>query len=124
MAILLHGTTRLRALRIVALGPDPNYRETADVPRAEGFSTCLESGPFPLGRPADYARCKALAFPFEGGPVIIRIDVPDEVVDLAIDEIYFPLSQGVVQFDEGPVLAKLRAEWPKLVMQIIVVAPQ
>jgi hypothetical protein len=73
-----------------------------------------------LGTPEDYARRKAAGFPAEGGPVILRVDVPDEIVDLAVDE-YFPRSQGVVQFDEGAGLEELRAAWPELPKQIVLV---
>jgi hypothetical protein len=118
MAILLHGTTRHRADQIVAVGPDPDFVEPGGGPRAEGFSTCLQSGPFPLGTPADYARRKAAAFPNEGGAAIVAVDVPDDIVALAVDEVYFPLTQGVVQFDEGAGLEELRAAWPTLAKQI------
>src|SRR5438128_2274959 len=101
MAVVLHGTTRRRAERIVADGPDPNFIEPGGMTPAEGFSTCLEQGPFPLGTPEEYARHKAAVFPGEGGPVIVKMDVPDAVIALATDETYFPLSQAVVQFDEG-----------------------
>jgi len=121
MAILLHGTTRLRALRILAVGSDPNFRESTGGPRAEAFSTCLEYGPFPLGRPEDYALRKAKAFPTEGGSAIIRIDVPDELIKLATEEAFFPLSQGPVQFDEGAGLEELRSAWPRLAKQIVLV---
>jgi hypothetical protein len=121
MAILLHGTTRYRAVRILARGPDPDFRESPGGPRAEGFSTCLEFGPFPLWHPEDYARYKARAFPTEGGPVIIRMDVPDEVIAMAVDEVFFPLSQGLVQFDEGAGLEELQLVWPRLTKQIILV---
>jgi hypothetical protein len=121
MAILLHGTTYDRAVQILAGGPDPDFREFPGGPRAEGFSTCLEFGPFPLGRPEDYARYKAMDFPSEGGPVIIRMDVPDEVIAMAVDEVFFPLSQGVVQFDEGAGLEQLRFVWPRLTKRIIFV---
>src|SRR5207244_13428980 len=107
MAILLHGTTQYRAEQIVARGPDPDFCEPGGGPRAEGFSTCLESGPFPLGLPEDYARRKAAEFTSEGGPVILAMDVPDDIVGLAVDEVYFPLSQGIVQFDEGAGLEEL-----------------
>jgi hypothetical protein len=119
MAILLHGTTRRRAEQIVALGPDPNSIEPGGGTRAEGFSTCLENGPFPLGTPEEYARRKAAGFPEEDGPVILSVDVPDEIIALAADEVFFPLSQGVVQFDEGAGLAELRAAWPTLPKQIL-----
>jgi hypothetical protein len=119
MAFLLHGTTRRRAVQIQARGPDPDFIEPGGGSRAEGFSTCLQGGPFPLGTPEEYARRKAAAFPDEGGPVILAVDVPDEIIALAVDEVYFPLSQGVVQFDEGAGLEELRAAWPTLPKDII-----
>src|SRR5437667_5551058 len=118
MAILLHGTTRQRAEAIMARGPDPGFIEPGGGPKAEGFSTCLDSGPFPLGMPQEYADRKAAAFPNEGGPAILAIDVPDDIITLAVDEEYFPLSQGVVQFDEGAGLEELRAAWPTLPKQM------
>jgi hypothetical protein len=114
MALLLHGTTRLRALRILAQGPDPAFEEPGGGPRAGSFSTCLEAGPYPLGRPQDYARGKAARFQDEGGPAIVAVDVPDALIALAVDDVYLPLSQGVVQFDEGAGLAELRSAWPAL----------
>jgi hypothetical protein len=119
MAILLHGTTRRRAEGILAWGPDPDFMEPGGGTRAEGFSTCLESGPFPLGTAQEYAWGKAASFPNEGGPAILVVDVPDEIIALAIDEVYFPLSQGIVQFDEGAGLEELRAIWSMLSKQIV-----
>jgi hypothetical protein len=119
MATVLHGTTRHRAERIVAHGPDPDFIEPNGGTRAEGFSTCLEGGPFPVGTPEEYARRKAAAFPDEGGPAILRVDVPDDIIALATDETYFPLSQGPVQFDEGAGLGELRAAWSSLTKQIV-----
>jgi hypothetical protein len=117
MAILLHGTTQHRAERIATHGLDPDFRERDDGLRAEAFSTCLEGGPFPLGAPEEYACHKAALFPQEGGPAILVVDVPDHIIALALDE-YFPLSQGVVQFDEGAGLEELRAAWPTLGKEI------
>ena len=117
MAILLHGTTLLRAKRIEAYGPDPKFVEPGDAAEAEEFSTYLDIGPFPLGTPEEYARCKATLFPNEGGPVILAVDVPDDVIALAVDE-YFPLSQGVVQFGAGTGLEELRVVWPTLSKEI------
>jgi hypothetical protein len=122
MAILHHGTTRHRAEKIMADGPDPDFIEPGGKTRAEGFSTCLESGPFPFGTPEDYARGKAAAFPNEGGPVILAVDVPDDIIALAVNPTYLPLSQGVVQFDKGAGLDELRAAWSALAKQIITVA--
>lgn len=117
MKTLLHGTTSERAKRIVLLGPDTNFVEPGGFANAEGFSTCLENGPFPLGRPEEYAFGKSNEFPEESGPVILAIDVPDEIVALAVNEI-FPLSQGVVQFDEGAGLGELQACWSTLHKEI------
>jgi hypothetical protein len=119
MATLLHGTTRQRAEQIMVDGPNPDFTEPGGGPRADAFSTCLESGPFPLGTPQEYARGKAAGFPNEGGPAILVVDVPDNVVALAVDEVYFPLSQGVVQFDRGAGLDELRTAWPALSKHII-----
>lgn len=99
-AILLHGTTQQCAEQIAANGPDPDFVEPGEQTRAEGFSTCLECGPFPLGTPEEYAHCKAALFSNEAGPAIVAVDVPDDIIELAVSE-YFPLTQGIVQFDEG-----------------------
>jgi hypothetical protein len=117
MAILLHGTTRQRAEQILARGPDPDFIEPGGGTRAEGFSTCLQSGPFPLGPPEEYARRKAALFENEGGPVILVLEVPDDLIALT-DQILFPLSQGVIQFDVGAGLEELCAAWPMLPKQI------
>jgi hypothetical protein len=114
---LLHGTTRSRAERIVAFGPDPRFCEPGGQPSEEGFSTCLESGPFPFGTPSDYARGKAARFPNEGGPAIVEVDVPDEIVARAADA-FFPLRQGLVQFDLGSGIDELIAAWPSLAKRI------
>jgi hypothetical protein len=121
MAILLHGTTKQRAQQIMAKDPDPDFIEPGAGRRAESFSTYLEFGPFPLGTAQEYARRKAALFPNENGPVILVVDVPDEVIALAVDEVYFPLSQGLVQFDEGAGLEELRAQWPTLVKRLVTV---
>jgi len=120
MAILHHGTTRIRAERIMLTGPDPDFVEPGGG-RAEGFSTNLASGPFPLGKPEEYAVAKAKIFPDEGGPVILEIVIPDEIVALAVNT-WFPLSQGVVQFDADFGLAELQARWPEFLNEIIPVS--
>jgi hypothetical protein len=115
---LVHGTTKLRAERIIANGPDPRYQEPGGTPCQEGFSLYLDSGPFPFGMPEDYARGKAVKFPNEGGPAILD-DVPDEIVALASEE-WLPLSQGLVQFDIGAGIEELRIAWPTLAKRVIV----
>ena len=121
MAILLHGTTRDRAQQIFALGPDPDFIEPGGTGRADNFSTYLEGGPFPLLPPEEYARGKAAAFPNEGGAAMLAVDVPDDIIALAVD-VYFPLSHGLVQFDNGSGLEELRAVWPTLWKEIRPVA--
>jgi hypothetical protein len=66
----------------------------------------LETGPFLFGMPDEYARGKAREFPDEGGPVILVLEVPDEIVQKAANE-WFPLCQGLVQFDPGSGLEEL-----------------
>jgi hypothetical protein len=72
-----------------------------------------------LGTPEEYARGKAAVFTSEGGSAILAVDVPDDIIALAVNEVYCPLSQGVVQFDEDAGLPELRAAWPALPKQII-----
>lgn len=79
----------------------------------DGFSMNLEGGPFHFGTPEEYARGKAREFPKEGGPAILVVDVPDEIVMKSATE-WFPLSQGLVQFDPGARLEELAAVWPEL----------
>jgi hypothetical protein len=74
----------------------------------------LESGPFYFGTPEEYARGKAREFPDEGGPVILVLDVPDEVVQRCTTE-WFTLGQGLVQFDSGAGLDELTAVWSEVV---------
>lgn len=115
--ILLHGTTRQRAEAIVRGGPNPRYLEPGGLPTDDGFSMNLEGGPFHFGRPDEYARGKAKEFPNEGGPVILVVDVPDEIVQRAADEL-LPLSQGVVQFSYGAGYEELAAAWHNLGKEI------
>jgi hypothetical protein len=114
MAVLLHGTTFDRANRLLKEPPDPDFVEPGGGPSAGSFSASLEAGPFPLGTPEMYALAKAKNFPAEGGPAILGVDVPDDIISLAVDEVYLPLSQGVVQFEAGAGLEELRAAWPGL----------
>jgi hypothetical protein len=117
MVMLLHGATRRRAERILAHGPDPNFQEPGDDQRAEAFWTSLASGPFPEGTPEEYARGKAALFPEEGGPAILVLDVPDDLVALT-DQVYYPFRWGVVAFEEGRGLEELLAAWPTISREI------
>jgi hypothetical protein len=77
----------------------------------------LDTGPFHFGTPEKYARGKASEFPDEGGPVFLVVDVPEVIVMRAVNE-WFPLSQGLIQFDPGFGLEKLVAAWSMLEKQI------
>jgi hypothetical protein len=111
--ILLHGTTRTRAEQILQRGPDPQFQEPGGQAWDDGFSMNVGTGPFHFGGPDEYARGKAREFPDEGGPVILAVDVPDAIVHKAVNE-WFPLSQGLVQFDHGAGLEELAIAWPTL----------
>ena len=115
--ILLHGTTRARAEQILRNGPNPRFREPGGIVANDGFSMSVEAGPFLFGAPADYARGKAMQFPDEGGPVILVVDIPDDIVARAVND-WFPLVQGLVQFDHGSGLEELIAGWPSLQKEI------
>ena len=115
--ILLHGTTQARGEQILQHGPAPDFQEPGGHAWEDGFSMNVEAGPFLFGRPEDYARGKALRFPDEGGPVILAVDVPDGIVQRAAND-WFPVSQGLVQFDPGAGLEELIAAWPVLSKEI------
>jgi hypothetical protein len=115
--ILLHGTTRLRAEQILQHGPNPRYQEPGGQGWEDGFSMTLETGPFLFGTPEEYARGKAREFPNEGDPVILAVDVPENIVQRAVND-WFPLSQGLVQFDPGAGLEELAIAWQTLVKEI------
>jgi hypothetical protein len=82
-----------------------------------------EAGPFLFGTPAGYARGKAAAFPGEGGPVIRAVDVPEDIIARSVNE-WFPLSQGLVQFDPGAGLDELIAVWTTLEKRIVDVSDE
>ena len=117
MVLLLHGTTRLRAEAIVRDGPNPSFQEPAGRESEDGFSCCVSGGPFFFGTPVDYACGKANAFPDEGGPAILEVDVPEYVV-AAAENAWFPISQGIVQFDIGAGIEELQKIWPDLLKRI------
>ena len=111
--ILHHGTTRQRAEAILRDGPNPNFKEPGGFELAHGFSTAPPEGPFPVGSPEDYARKKAVNFPAEGGPAIVEIEVPEEIVQQASDtggEIRFSLRNG---------LEELLTAWPTIPKRIL-----
>jgi hypothetical protein len=115
--ILLHGTTRHRAELIFRHGPTHCFQEPGGLPSEDAFFMTTEAGPFHFGTPEDYARGKANQFPNEGGPVILAVDVPDEIVQIATSD-WFPLTQGLVQFYPGTGLDELFVAWPNLAKEI------
>lgn len=109
---LRHGTTRQRAEAILRKGPDPNFREPGGPEAARGLSTARLHGPYPFGTPEGVAANKAALFPNEGGPAIIEMDVPEDIVRLADIE-------GEVRFEPGFGLEELLAVWAALPKRIL-----
>ncbi len=68
-------------------------------------------------------RLKAAAFPDEGGPVILEVDVPEEIIAKAANE-WFSLSQGLVQFDWGAGLEELTSAWTALEKRLVGVSDE
>ena len=111
--ILRHGTTRRRAEAILRDGPRVDFREPAGFDPAEGFSMSPPEGPFPLGKPEDYATRKASLFPEEGGAVILEVEIPADIAALGDTE------GGDVRFLPGWGLGELRAAWPTLERRVL-----
>ena len=118
--VLLHGTTLRRAESIFRYGRDLRYREPCGVDEASEFSMNRESGPFPLMHPREYAIGKAEKFPNEGGPALLAVDVPEELIELTIDE-WFPAENGVVVFDDRHGIRQLLEKWDELSKEIHVI---
>lgn len=111
--VLWHGTTRRRAEAILRQGPDLNFQEPGGDDQAGGFSTAPPHGPYLFGDPQVVAAGKAALFPEEGGPAILEIEVPDEIVALAINEV------SEIRFAPGFGLEELLAAWPALPKRIL-----
>jgi hypothetical protein len=110
---LRHGTTRQRAEAILKNGPDPNFKEPGGIDPARGFSTAPVLGPYPYGGPENCAQRKGKLFPNEGGPVVLELDVPEEIVALADD------FGGEIRFSRGHGFEELLNAWPTLVKRIL-----
>ena len=120
--ILLHGTTRLRAELIVRFGPDPHYAESLGQASDDGFATYVEGGRYMFHPSEECARRKSALFPSEGGPAILRVDVPDDIIQKT-DLQFFPLVHGVVQFNEKFGFEELRKAWPNLPREVRFISP-
>lgn len=123
MVILFHGTTFGRAQQLLDGGPNPDFVEPGGNTPTENFSACLPFGPFECtDTPEQYAWGKSRAAVSEGrdegGPAILIVEVPDDIIALAVDA-WFPLTQGFVQFDRGSSLTVLLTAWPRLEKRII-----
>ena len=123
--LLNHGTTRQRAEAILKNGPDASYREPNGT-TADGFSTSPAVGPFDFGSPEDYARGKAANFPNEGGPAILAIELPDDLVPSIVGDVGELLpgkafNAGTeIRFEPGGGLEQLLAAWPQLTKTVII----
>lgn len=103
-------------------GPNPIYAEIGGKTVNFGVSFYLLTGPFLFGNPDDYAIGKSKAFPGEGGPFRILVNVPVELIALTNPDGMFPLSQGLVQFDNGAGLEEFLTAWPSLSKKLIEIA--
>lgn len=122
--VLHHGTTLLRARLIEANGPDPAYREPGSraLPAAEGFSTVIADGRHcSTGTPEVAARNKHALFPNEGGPAILEVVVPAQIMAIIYgDPIAAGLSRsGEIRFESECGLNELREGWPNLKKRVI-----
>jgi hypothetical protein len=111
--IVRHGTTLRRAEAIVKNGPNPTFVEPGGQEKAQGLSTAYPESPTKVGSPEDYATLKAKLFPDEGGPVILEIEVPEEILELTED------VGGDIRFEPGTGLEELIAAWPTIPKRIL-----
>jgi hypothetical protein len=110
--ILIHGTTRERAEHLLIHPPNSAYQEPGTLIVEESFSMYVEGGPYDYGSPEEYALAKSMLYPDENGPVLLRVEVPDDIVQLAESE-WFPIHLGLVQFDPGAGMEELVSGWAK-----------
>lgn len=54
-----------------------------------------------------------MIFPSEGGAAIVEIEVPQDIIDLAID------AGGEIRFEPGLGLDELLLAWPTLTKRIV-----
>lgn len=121
--ILRRGTTRQRAEALLnsETGPDALYRDPEGI-LAQAFSAAPVHGPFLHGSPEYCALMKAAHFPNEGGPAILEVDIPDDLI-APVDLLGCP-GKGSnwiyeVRFEPGYGLEELRAVWSKLERKVV-----
>ncbi len=85
MPILLHGTTRRRAERIFAVGPDPEFVEPGGSGKADGFSPALRMDhSFWVIQSITLVE-NTCNFQAKLGQAVLAVDVPDEIIAAAAD---------------------------------------
>ena len=107
---LEHGTTMHRARNILRNGPNPNFVEPG-APRGQtaGGFYAAEPGANTVGSVDTYAALKSAAFPSEGGPAVVVVDVPEFVAQQA-----FYGGPGDYGFLPGEGLEALLSVWDEL----------
>jgi hypothetical protein len=71
-----------------------------------------------MGSPSAIAIDKATVYPNEGGPAILRMQVPSNLVEKAND------FGGEIRFDPGAGLEELQQNWSSISTEIINVEDQ
>jgi hypothetical protein len=122
--VLHHGTTLSRAEQLLRTVPNPNFIDPGGnwYNRAGGFSAVVAGTPdYGLGTPEKYARAKAGNFPTEGGPVILEIEVPADIVNIVWNhpDLGYSADSGEIRFESGAGLEELQQAWPTLVKRIL-----
>jgi hypothetical protein len=118
---LEHGTTMQRAQNLMTKPPDLNFREKGAPPgnKAEGFSTSipgLRAEAYGTGdaRSAALSKARIPEFQDEGGPAILRMEVP-----VSIARRGERITQGEVRFTERFGIKELQERWSSIVKTII-----
>ncbi len=124
IVVLLHGTTRQRAERLLTGPPNPRFREPGELPSRHtiGFSTTREGeADRGLSSSTEYAKRKAKTFPNEGGPAILRVAVPRWIIELVENHgALGPVaSSGEVSFYDDCGLPELAQLWSQFEKQVI-----
>jgi hypothetical protein len=76
-----------------------------------------------VGTPEQYARLKAASFPNEGGPAVLEVEVPADILAIleADPDARAAMDSGDTLFDPAVGMAELLAAWPGLVKRVIVI---
>jgi hypothetical protein len=126
--VLRHGTTRVRAERLMTTPPDPAFVEPGGdwYSRAGGISFVIAgTADRGLGSAERYARAKASVFPAEGPPVILEVEIPEAIFRVLADDPFGAdvVASGEVRFEPDLGLSELRQAWPQLPKRILTLSP-